>query len=84
MVACGAPRSRMRRVMARLSTPARPIRLCDFSQASKCWALRQFDGSVMSSRSTTPRTAGVVVSMSSGLVPTLPMCGKVKVMISPA
>jgi carbamoyl-phosphate synthase small subunit len=40
-----------------------------------------FDGSVMSARSTQPRAAGVVVSMSSALVPVLPICGKVKVMI---
>jgi hypothetical protein len=38
----------------------------------------------MSARSTNPRTQGVVDSTSSGLVPTLPMCGKVKVMICPA
>ena len=31
-----------------------------------------------------PRATGVIVSTSSGLAPTLPICGKVKVMICPA
>ncbi len=42
----------------------------------------------MFARSTQPRTpelaAILEVSMSSALVPTLPICGKVKVMICPA
>ena len=48
-------------------------------------AARQFAGSLISARSTTPRTperaAALTVSTSSSLAPTLPMCGKVKVMI---
>src|SRR5229473_5085855 len=38
----------------------------------------------MSARSTRPRAAGVVVSISSRLAPTLPIWGNVKVMICPA
>jgi hypothetical protein len=38
----------------------------------------------MSVAITQPRAAGVTVSMSSSLAPTLPMCGKVKLMICPA
>ena len=49
---------------------------------------RRSDGAVMAECSTTPRAPGVAarltVSMSSSLVPTLPICGNVKVMIWPA
>jgi hypothetical protein len=41
-------------------------------------------GSVTSCFTTSPSAAGDAASMSSGLAPTLPMCGKVKVMICPA
>ena len=80
----GAPPSRMRRVISRVSTPQMPGRLWPFSQSSSGLAARQLAGSVMSPRSTTPRAAGLMLSMSSALVPTLPICGKVKVMIWPA
>ena len=70
--------------MARVSTSQIPGRLWLFSQSFSGFTERQLAGSVMSPRSTTPRAAGVMVSMSSRLVPTLPMCGKVKVMIWPA
>ena len=42
---------------------------------------RQFDGSVMSCFTTRPRAAMVAASMSWVLVPTLPIWGKVKVII---
>jgi len=84
MTPLGAPPSRMRRVSRRVSTPAIPTMPCCRSQSSRCRAARQFDGSLMRQRSTSPRTTGVAVSISSSLVPTLPMCGKVKVMIWPA
>jgi hypothetical protein len=74
----------MRRVMRRVSTPVSAGKSWRFSHSSRCCAARKFEGSVMSARSTQPSAAGVVVSMSSGLVPTLPICGKVKLMICPA
>jgi hypothetical protein len=80
----GEPSSRMRRVRRRVSTPAMPIRFCDFSHTSKPCAARQLDGPVTSARMTQPRAAGVRVSTSSGLAPTLPICGKVKVTTWPA
>ena len=80
----GAPPSRMRTVSARVSTPATPAIPRARSQASRCCADRQLDGSVMSCFTTRPRAAIVAASMSSALVPTLPICGKVKVMICPA
>ncbi len=59
-----------------------------FSQASKWRVARQLEGSVMPVWTMTPRTpdaaAMFTVSTSSSLVPTLPTCGKVKVMIWPA
>jgi hypothetical protein len=58
-----------------------PTRLWLLSHWSSGCAARQLEGSVISADSTQPRAAGVVVSMSCGLVPTLPICGKVKVMI---
>ena len=54
------------------------------NRAKLCEPLRQLDGSVMSWFTTRPEAAIVVASRSVGLVPTLPMCGKVKVMIWPA
>ncbi len=74
----------MRSVSARVSTPARPGTSRAFNQASSVAVERQFDGSVMSCFTTSPRAATLVASPSSALVPTLPMCGKVKVMICPA
>ena len=71
----------MRRVSALVSTPAMPTRPWDLSHLSKCWVARQLEGSVMGARKIRPRAAGVVVSISSALVPTLPIWGKVKVMI---
>jgi hypothetical protein len=58
------------------------------SHSSRCCVARQFDGAVMAVRRIAPRAPGVAamltVSMSSSLVPTLPMCGNVNVMICPA
>jgi hypothetical protein len=71
----------MRAVSARVSIPAIPGTPWLFSQSSRWRVARQFAGSVMSCFTTSPRAAGVVASMSSGLAPTLPMWGKVKVMI---
>ena len=60
----------------------------DITDPSNYRALRHLDGWVMAECSTTPRAPGVAarftVSMSSSLVPTLPICGNVKVMICPA
>ncbi len=71
----------MRRVSRRVSTPEMPIRPRRPSQAERCCAERQFAGSVTSHLTTMPRATGSAVSSSCGLVPTLPMCGKVKVTI---
>jgi hypothetical protein len=64
-----------------VSIPAIPGRPKRRSQSSSERVARKFDDSVGSARSTQPRAAGVVVSTSSSLAPTLPICGKVKVMI---
>ncbi len=74
----------MRSVSARVSTPAMPGRSCARSQPSSDWVARQLEGSVTSCFTTRPRAAGLIASISCGLAPTLPMCGKVKVMICPA
>ena len=59
----------------------------DFAHRERVRA-QKFEGCVMSVRRITPRAPGVAamltVSMSSSLVPTLPICGNVKVMICPA
>ena len=47
-------------------------------------SLRKFDGAVTSSRTISPARAASSASTSSALAPTLPICGKVKVMICPA
>ena len=75
----GAPLSRIRRVRRRVSTPAIPTRLLEISQSLKCSVARQLAGSVISARKIQPRAAGVMVSISSILMPTLPICGNVKV-----
>ena len=64
--------------------PASPATPRARSQASRCCVARQLAGSVTSCFTTRPRAAIEVASMSSALVPTLPICGKVKVMIWPA
>ena len=88
MTAFGMPFSRIRPVSARVSMPASPMMPRRLSHWSRCAVARQFDGSVMAVRRITPRAPGVAamftVSMSSSLVPTLPICGNVKVMICPA
>jgi hypothetical protein len=88
MTAFGMPRSRISAVSALVSIPVRPTMLRALSQASRSREARQLDGSVMAAASTTPRTpddeAALTLSMSSSLVPTLPICGNVKVMICPA
>ena len=88
MTAFGMPLSRMSAVSARVSTPVSPTMPRAFSQASRWRVARQFDGSVIAAASTTPRTpedeAALTLSMSSSFVPTLPICGNVKVMICPA
>ena len=82
------PFSRMSAVSARVSRPQSPMMPRARSHWSRWRVARKFDGWVMSVRRMTPRAPGVAamltVSMSSSLVPTLPMCGKVKVMICPA
>ena len=88
MTAFGMPLSRMSTVSARVSTPVRPTMPRLLSQASRWRVARQLDGSVTGAPSTTPRTpedaAALTLSMSSSFVPTLPIWGKVKVMIWPA
>ncbi len=81
---CGAPAARIRRVSWRVSMPEIPISPCDASQPVNGAIARQLDGSVTSARRITPRANGVGDSMSSAFAPTLPMWGKVKVMICPA
>ncbi len=70
--------------MRRVSTPPMAAMPRAASQRSRWPLLRQFEGSVIGARVTMPRACGVSASMSSSLVPTLPMCGKVKVTIWPA
>ena len=80
----GAPPSRIRRVRRRVSSPATPMRPFDLSQLLSGWVERQLEGSVISAARIRPRAGGVIVSRSSLLAPTLPIWGKVKVMIWPA
>ena len=61
----GAPPSRIRIVSARVSIPASPGSPCARSQAGSGWRARQFEGSVTSWRTISPRAAGVAASMSS-------------------
>ena len=88
ITALGMPFSRISAVSARVSTPVMAMMPRAFSHASKSCVARQFEGGVIGARSTQPRTpeaaARFAVSMSSALVPTLPIWGKVKVMIWPA
>ena len=60
------------------------MRVCRFIQSSSRSTLRKLDGAVTSSRTIMPSACGRSASTSSGFAPTLPMCGKVKVMICPA
>ncbi len=64
--------------------PAIPGTPCARSHASSPCVARQLAGSVTSCLTTSPRAAMPAASMSSGFAPTLPICGKVKVMICPA
>ena len=84
MATCGAPRRRMARVSRRVSMPPMPIRPRRASQVERSPAARQLDGSVGSHFTTMPAAKGSAVSSSSGVTPTLPMWGKVKVTICPA
>ena len=88
ITALGMPFSRMRAVSARVSMPVMPTMPRAFSQVSRCFSERQLEGSVIEALSTMPRAPAAfamsTVSTSSSLMPTLPMCGKVKVMIWPA
>ncbi len=87
ITAFGMPLSRISAVSARVSTPVIPTMPFAFSHASRWRVARQFEGSVMSACSTTPRAeieaAAFTVSVSSSFTPTLPTCGKVKVRICP-
>ena len=74
----------MRMVSARVSTPAMPGTPWPRSQASSGCVLRQLLGSVTSCFTIRPSAAMVVASRSSGLMPALPIWGKVKVMSCPA
>ncbi len=69
MTPLGGPRSRISRVSRRVSTPEIPISPCDSSQASSGVVARQLAGPVTLLWTTSPRAAGVVVSISSGFVP---------------
>ena len=71
-------------VSALVSTPEMPATPCARSQACSDWAERQLDGWLMSCFTTRPLAAMLVASISAWLVPTLPIWGKVKVMIWPA
>ena len=85
MTAFGMPRSRMSVVSARVSTPVTPMTRRALSQPSSLALARKFDGPAISARMMAPTAAdaaaGLTTSMSSSLTPTMPMCGKVKVMI---
>ncbi len=70
---------RMARVSLRVSIPPIPMRPIFASQSVNSPVARQFDGSVGSHFTTIPAAAGVPVSSSSGVMPVLPMWGKVKV-----
>ena len=84
VTALGAPAKRIRRVSARVSSPARPILPRAFSQSPKVPVERKLDGAVTSSRTMQPTAPSTRDSRSSSLTPTLPICGKVKVTICPA
>ena len=81
---CHQPAASIRSVNARVSTPAIPATPWPRSQASNPWVDRQFAGSEISCFSTSPLAAMLPASKSSRLVPTLPICGNVKVIICPA
>ena len=85
MTAFGMPCLRMSVVSARVSTPVTPMIPRALSQPSSLALARKFDGPEMSARMIAPiaaeAAAGLTTSMSSSLTPTIPICGKVKVMI---
>ena len=85
MTAFGMPRSRMSVVSARVSTPVTPMIPRAFIQLSSRAVARKFDGPAMSARMMAPiaadAEAALTTSMSSSLTPTIPIWGKVKVMI---
>jgi hypothetical protein len=82
---CGMPFSRIFRVRARVSTPARPTTPRRAIQTERSSSERQLAGAVGTSRKIAPRAAVAaepdICSRSSMFVPTLPMCGKVKATI---
>ena len=85
MTAFGMPRSRMSVVSARVSMPVTPTIPRALSQLSSRALARKFEGPEMSARMMAPiaadAAAGLTTSTSSSLTPTIPICGKVKVMI---
>jgi hypothetical protein len=68
--------------------PERPMISRRRSHSSRCCCARKFDGAVIGVCKMMPqapgRAARLTLSMSSVLVPTLPIWGKVKVTICPA
>ena len=88
MMAFGMPFSRIRAVSARVSMPVESDDAAGLQPRVEMAARRQLDGSVTAVCRMTPRTpedaAMLMVSTSSSLTPTLPICGKVKVTIWPA
>ncbi len=65
---------------ALVSTPLIPGRFTDFSQSSKCRSAGGWTGRHVGPAAPGPASAAVAVSTSLALAPTLPICGKVKVM----
>ena len=85
ITACGMPCSRMERVSARVSTPARPMTPRRVIQVARSQSARQLAGGVGRSRKIAPRAAVAaepdICSRSSAVVPVLPTWGKVKATI---
>ena len=88
MTAFGMPFRRIIVVSARVSTPVSPMIPRERSQASSRPLARKLDGSDKSARKIAPtaadEAAALTTSISSSLTPTIPTCGKVKVMICAA
>ena len=82
--ALGAPNSLIFFVKALVSIPYMPVILFLSSQTSKVSSFLQFDGSVGLARVITPAAVGFSDSLSSLFVPTMPICGNVKVIICSA
>ena len=85
ITAWGMPCSRILRVSARVSTPARPTTPRRAIQDGRSESARQLAGGVGTSRKIAPRAAVCaepdICSRSSAVVPVLPMWGKVKATI---